>query len=226
MRGRIFSDCSMFTRFREQDVPVSAVSHANGFAPGFDITAALTAVCEDMSVRIRELEHVKMEQVALSYSQARRGTPHGMLAKLTPLRFEGGALTTFRGGQLMTIQRLVSAGIEQRYILSVYLPRFFDLPFHEKLNTLIHELYHISPRFDGDIRRFPGRCFAHSESHRSYDEIVQMLLDGYLRRRSPRLPLLRFLHHDFVTLRRTHVEIVGSRIPIPKLIPIRESRVA
>lgn len=200
--------------------------HANGFASGFDITAALTAVCEDMAARVPELGHVRMEHVALSFSQARRGTPHGMLAKLTPLRFEGGALTSFRNGELVTIQRLLLGRVEQKYILSVYLPRFFDLPFHEKLNTVIHELYHISPRFDGDIRRFPGRCFAHSGSHRTYDEIVQMLLDGYLRKRSPRSQLLRFLQHDFVTLRRTHGEIVGSRIPIPKLIPVRESRVA
>jgi hypothetical protein len=202
------------------------VSHANGFATGFDITAALTAVCEDIASRIPELSHIGMEHVALSFSQARRGTAHGMLAKLTPLRFEGGALTSFRNGQLVTVQRLLLRRVEQKYILSVYLPRFFDLPFHEKLNTVVHELYHISPRFDGDIRRFPGRCFAHSDSHRTYDQIVQMLLDGYLRKRSPRSQLLKFLHHDFSTLRRTHGEIVGSRIPIPKLIPVRESRVA
>jgi hypothetical protein len=179
-----------------------------------------------MAARVPELGHVRMEHVALSFSQARRGTPHGMLAKLTPLRFENGALTSFRNGELVTIQRLLLGRVEQKYILSVYLPRFFDLPFHEKLNTVIHELYHISPRFDGDIRRFPGRCFAHSGSHRIYDEIVQMLLDGYLRKRSPRSQLLRFLQHDFVTLRRSHGEIVGSRIPIPKLISVRESRVA
>lgn len=202
------------------------MSHANGFAPRFDITAALTAVCEDMAVRIPDLRHVRMNQVALSYCQTRRGTSHGMLAKLTPLRFQEGALTAFRGGQLWTIQRLVDRGVEQLYILSVYLPRFFDLPFIEKLNTLVHELYHISPRFDGDIRRFPGRCFAHSSSHDTYDEIVQMLLRGYLRSRSSRSRLLRFLQYDFVTLRRTYGEVVGSRIPIPKLIPVRESRVA
>jgi len=167
-----------------------------------------------------------MNRVALSFCQTRRGSLHGMLAKLTPLRFEGGESTTFRDGQAWTIQRLFSGSREQWYILSVYLPRFFDLPFEEKINTLIHELYHISPRFDGDIRRFSGRCFAHSANHRAYDEIVAMLCQGYLRRRSPRSRLLRFLHHDFSALRGAHGAIIGAQVPVPKLIPVRETRAA
>lgn len=204
------------------------MTHANGFAEtsGFDITSALSSVCEDLVSRVSDLQHIEMSRVALSFCQTRRGTAHGMLAKLTPLRFQAGQLTTFRDGQFWTIQRLLSQGVEQRYILSVYLPRFFDLPFEQKLNTLIHELYHISPRFDGDIRRFTGRCFAHSSSHRAYDEIVEMLLRGYLRVRSRRSRLLSFLHHDFSSLRQKHGQIRGNRIPIPRLIPVLESRVA
>ena len=202
--------------------------HANGFASpsGFDVITALTAVCVDLVARIPELHHIEMSRVALSFCQTRRGSTHGMLAKLTPLRFEGGELTTSRDGQQWTIQRLFSGSVEQWYILSVYLPRFFDLPFEEKLNTLIHELYHISPQFNGDLRRFSGRCYAHSPSHQAYDEIVAQLCLGYLRRRSPRSRLLQFLHHDFATLRNTHGSIIGAQVPIPKLIPFRETRAA
>ena len=202
--------------------------HANGFASpsGFDITAALTAVCADLTCRVPELRHIQMSKVALSFCQTRRGSPHGMLAKLTPLRFAGGQLTTDREGHSWTIQRLFSGSQEQLYILSVYLPRFFDLPFEEKLNTLVHELYHISPLFNGDIRRFSGRCYAHSANHRVYDEIVALLCQGYLRQRSPRSRLLRFLHDDFTALRESHGAIIGAQVPIPKLIPARESRAA
>lgn len=201
---------------------------ANGFATlsGFDITAALTAVCVDLAAKVPDLRHIQMDRVALSFCQTRRGSTHGMLAKLTPLRFEGGVLTTTRDGQTWTIQRLYSGAREQWYILSVYLPRFFDLPFEEKINTLVHELYHISPRFDGDIRRFGGRCYAHSASSRAYDEIVEMFCHAYLRRRSPRSPLLKFLHHNFAELRSQHGAIIGAQVPIPKLIPWRETRAA
>ncbi len=201
---------------------------ANGFATlhGFDITSALAAVCDDLAAKVPDLRHVQMDRVALSFCQTRRGSTHGMLAKLTPLRFEGGELTTVRDGQSWTIQRLFSGTREQWYILSVYLPRFFDLPFEEKLNTLVHELYHISPRCDGDIRRFGGRCFAHSASHRAFDEIVAMLCQGYLRRRSPRSPLLKFLHHDLAALRTAHGAVIGAQVPIPKLIPWHDTRAA
>ena len=201
---------------------------ANGFTSpaGFDITAALTAVCVDLAARVPELRHVQMDRVALSFCQTRRGSTHGMLAKLTPLRFEGGELTIERDGQSWTIQRLFSGQREQWYILSVYLPRFFDLPFEEKLNTLVHELYHISPQFNGDLRRFSGRCYAHSSRSLAYDEIVAVLCRGYLRKRSPRSRLLRFLHDDFAALRVTHGAIIGAQVPIPKLIPVRQTRAA
>lgn len=203
--------------------------HANGLAittPGIDVISALRTVCEDLTVRVPGFGHVQMERVALSFSQARRDSRHGMLAKLTPLRFEGGELTTFRNGQSWTIQRLYCGACEQWYILSVYLPRFFDLPFEEKLNTLVHELYHISPQFNGDIRRFTGRCYAHSSDHRAYDETVEQLTRQYLRRRSPRSKLLQFLHHDFATLRQAHGSVYGAQVPIPKLIPVPGTRAA
>ena len=213
---------------RDKDVPGRIVPDANGFATttGFDVIAALRAVCDDLIVRVPDLSHIRMERVALSFSQARRGSRHGMLAKLTPLRFEGGELTTFRSGQPWTIQRLYCGACEQWYILSVYLPRFFDLPFEEKLNTLVHELYHISPEFNGDIRRFAGRCYAHSSDYRAFDDAVAQLTRRYLRRRSPRAKLLQFLHHDFAALRQAHGSIYGAQVPIPKLIPLPGSRAA
>lgn len=213
---------------RDKDVPGRIVPDANGFATttGFDVIAALRAVCDDLIVRVPDLSHIRMERVALSFSQARRGSRHGMLAKLTPLRFEGGELTTFRSGQPWTIQRLYCGACEQWYILSVYLPRFFDLPFDEKLNTLVHELYHISPEFNGDIRRFAGRCYAHSSDYRAFDDAVAQLTRRYLRRRSPRAKLLQFLHHDFAALRQAHGSIYGAQVPIPKLIPLPGSRAA
>ncbi len=208
--------------------PRCPVPRANGFAPptAFDVTTALRAVCVDMTQKIADLRHIEMERVAISYCQTRRGSLHGTLAKLTPLRFEQGSLTTVRDGRPWTIQRLHVGRQEMRYILSVYLPRFFDLPFEEKLNTLIHELYHIGPQFDGDLRRFEGRCYAHSSSHQAYDEIIAMLVQDYLRKRSPRSRLLAFLQHDFTALKQTHQTIIGTRIPIPKLLPLPDQRAA
>ena len=37
------------------------------------------------------------------------------------------------------------------YLLSFYLPRFLKLPWREKLATVIHELWHVNPQFNGDL---------------------------------------------------------------------------
>ena len=76
------------------------------------------------------------------------------------------------------IQRVFAAdGREMLYILNFYLPRFLDLPLAEKLDTVVHELWHVGPKFDGDLRRFGGRCFAHSGSQRNFDAHVAALTE-------------------------------------------------
>ena len=77
-----------------------------------------------------------------------------MFATLTPLRFAGGRMHTFRRKRRWRIQRLYDPdGREMLYILTFYLPRFLDLPLREKLTTVLHELWHVGPEFDGDVRR-------------------------------------------------------------------------
>ena len=59
------------------------------------------------------------------------------------------------------------------YLLSFYLPRFCDQPCPEKLATIVHELWHIGPRFDGDLRRLAGRCYAHGHSEAVFHREMQ-----------------------------------------------------
>ena len=51
-----------------------------------------------------------------------------------------------------------------------------ETPFEEKLTTVFHELYHISPMFDGDIRRLEGRYHVHSHSQYNCIPINQYLI--------------------------------------------------
>ena len=124
---------------------------------GFNFTRHMRGLCADMVQRLPALHHVQMDQVLVCFAQARKRQSFGMYASLTPLRFHDGALTTHRRGQLFMLQRLFDPhGRELLYILTFYLPRFMDLPFHDKLITVLHELWHISPQFNGDLRRHPG----------------------------------------------------------------------
>jgi predicted metallopeptidase len=187
---------------------------------GFDFTAHVRRLCEDMTARVTALKHVDMSRVAVSFSQTRSAVQHGMYAALTPLRFAGGAREGNRRGRRWAMQQVRSAdGREMLYLLSFYLPRFLDLPFREKLTTVVHELWHISPDFNGDLRRFAGRCFAHGSSQKRYDARVEQLVDRWLAAEPPE-SVYAFLRHDHRELQLRHGRVIGTRFPAPKLIPL------
>jgi len=191
-------------------------------SPPFDFTLAMRQLCEDITRRVDDFQHVRMEQVAVTFAQARRRVSYGLQAKLTPLRFEGGELVTRRRGRMWTIQRWYAGELEMLYILTFYLPRFLEQSFREKLVTVMHELYHISPAFDGDIRRLPGHYHVHSRSQKEYDRQMDDLVDRYLASAPPEA-LYRFLRTGFRELAAHHGSVVGIRVPIPKLLPLSKS---
>ncbi|HLA84927.1 MAG TPA: hypothetical protein VJL29_09040 [Thermoguttaceae bacterium] len=189
----------------------------------FDFTQHMRRVCEDMAARLPELRHVDLSRVAVSFSQTRNKTLHGLYASLTPLRFAGGTTQTVRRGRRWTIERLQGpTGREMLYILTFYLPRFFQLGFDEKLATILHELWHISPDFNGDVRRYLGRCYAHSRSG-SHERQAKLLARKWLADRPPEAQY-DFLKLDFRQLEERYGQIVGLRVLAPKLLPVVERR--
>jgi predicted metallopeptidase len=191
----------------------------------FDFSLAMQRLCADIVARLDVFSHVRMDRVAVTFAQARRRVQHGLQAKLTPMRFENGQLTTQRHGRIWTVERLFDGNREMLYILTFYLPRFLDHSFREKMITVIHELYHISPRFDGDIRRMGGRYHAHSHSQRDYDRCMEQLVDEYLDDHPP-AELYSFLHKKFRSLWSLHGGVVGLQVPIPKLIAVVDAKSA
>lgn len=187
---------------------------------GFDFTRHVRAVCEDMVARVSELAHIDMSRVAISLSQARKAGAHGVHASLTPMRFQGGERAGKRRGRYYKTQVLLNGeGQEMLYILSFCLPRFMDVEFSEKLVTIVHELWHVSPEFDGDLRRHAGRCYVHTGSKRNYDRDMKRLADAWLSAGPPR-PVYQFLLYRFSQLQEIYGRIHGVRYSRPKLIPI------
>lgn len=173
-----------------------------------------------MVQRLPELNHIDVDRIAFSFGQARKHTRHGLYASLTPMRFEGGATTMMRGGEPFTVQRLYGrSGVELLYILTFYLPRFMDVDLNEKLVTILHELWHIGPEFDGDLRRHPGRCYVHTHSQKEYDARMQVLANRWLQLEPPHEDF-EFLRHSFKDLHCRHGRVYGTRVPHPKLIRV------
>jgi hypothetical protein len=186
---------------------------------GFDFTAAMRQVCVDMTRRLPDLAHIDMPQVAIGVCQTRNGAMHGVFATLTPLRFEGGRADKTVRGRRHRIQPLIDAGGQEfLYLLNFYLPRFMNLPLEEKLSTITHELWHIGPHFDGDLRRHAGRCYAHGHSQRKYDAQMDRLTQQWLALDPPHT-LYEFLELTFDELKAEHHAVRGDRWPLPKILP-------
>jgi hypothetical protein len=135
------------------------------------------------------------------------------------MRFRDGETVQKRRGRDYQIQRYFVAGVEMLYLVGFCLPRFQNLSFDEKFVTIFHELYHIAPAFDGDIRRHGGRCCVHTRSKKGYDEHMKGLAREYLSNGAdPRLH--EFLRLDFSELERRHQRVVGHAVPSPRLIPV------
>jgi hypothetical protein len=185
----------------------------------FDFCGSIRALCADIVARCEPLWHVDVERLLFAVTQARNGRAHGLQARVTPLRFADGRLTRQRRGVTYQVQRYFLGSHEYLYLVTFCLPRFLDQDFDNKLITLFHELYHISPAFDGDLRRHKGRYAIHSHSQRAYDEQMADLTRRYLDAK-PDPALHAFLRLDFGQLLQRHGSVVGVVVPHPKVIPV------
>jgi predicted metallopeptidase len=185
----------------------------------FDFTAAMHALCADVVRRSPPFAHIDLSRVVFSVIRARNVRGHGLQARVTPLRFRGGALATLHRGAAYQVQRVVVDGREILYLVTFCLPRFLNRHFRDKLVTVFHELYHISPAFDGDLRRHPGRCAAHTGSQKKYDAHMDRLVGAYLKAGAD--PARHaFLRLSFAQLCRRHGAVVGLHLPRPKLVRV------
>ncbi len=192
-------------------------------AEGFDFCGHVKRLCADIVSRCGELSHIDPERLLFAVTQARNGHVHGLQARVTPLRFPGGKLTYWRRGYVYQVQRFLHEQTEFLYLVTFCLPRFLNQDFDSKLVTLFHELFHISPAFDGDLRRHKGRYALHTHSQRQYDEQMSVLARAYLAAK-PDVELLEFLRLDFSQLQQRHGSVLGIMVPRPKIIPVAVRR--
>jgi predicted metallopeptidase len=185
----------------------------------FDFCGHIRQLAEDVVARCEVFRHIDVSRLLFTMAQARSRRLHGLQARVTPLRFRGGELTRRRWGTTYRVQRFFVGGREMLYVVAFCLPRFLDQDFDDKLITLFHELYHIGPAFDGDLRRHDGRYCIHSHSKRNYDQHMADLARAYLADGAQK-HLSAFLRLNFGQLHQRHGSIVGVLVPRPKLIPL------
>jgi hypothetical protein len=190
-------------------------------APGlpFDFCGRMERLCADVISRCPSLYHVDMSRLQLAVTPARNTRRHGLQARVTPLRLRDGRLSRRRRGVIFQIQRYFVDGREILYLVTFCLPRFLDLTFDEKFVTIFHELFHIGPSFNGDLRRHHGRYSIHSHSQKDYDQQMSALAREYLAS-NPNPNFHAFLRLNFSQIIQRHGGVMGVCVPRPKLIPL------
>jgi predicted metallopeptidase len=186
----------------------------------FHFSENLRLLCTDIAARYAPLAHIDVARMIFGFTQARHGRGHGLQARVTPLRFHGGErCRTFRGIAYQ-VQQFFHNRKEILYVVTFCLPRFLNRTFDDKFVTIFHELFHISPAFDGDLRRHGGRYSVHSASRKRYDVEMMAMAREYLQGGAdPKLHA--FLRLSFAQLCHRHGRVVGHVVPRPKLVPLR-----
>ena len=188
--------------------------------PDFDYTEALARVAADIAEKVPTFAHLRLGEMLFTVTSARNASEYGLQARLTPMRFEAGGEMKLHRGRHYRVQRYTFGGVELLYLVTFCVPRFLEQSFREKLVTVFHELYHVSPTFDGDLRRHAGRCHVHTHSQKQYDAEMGRMVDGYLAT-GPDPELLAFLRLSPAGLAAAYGRVTGAAVPRPKMLPVR-----
>jgi hypothetical protein len=200
-------------------------------------TERIALLMQDVVTRVPKLSFINLADV-LVFARSGRSTAEGAFATchcLTLPPSEPGyyfwrdrtthALTR-RSEWFVTKSPVVSIGTRDiKYMLSFALPRFCDQsldrsrkerlypgadPWIAKLDTIVHELYHIDPELTG-IRRIEkedGTYSANCHGQRFFEQVAEMV-HTYLNSH-PDLSAYDFLLEDFASLDARHGGVVGT----------------
>jgi len=200
-------------------------------------TERLTLLMQDIVAKVPTLSFINMADV-LVFGRSGRSNAEGAFATchcLTLPASEPGYYfwrdrtshqITRRSEWFVTKSPVVTLGPRQiKYMISFSLPRFCDQsldrsrkerfypgadPWMAKLDTVIHELYHIDPDLSG-IRRIEnedGTYSANCHGQRFFEQVSEMV-HTYLRN-GPSPQALEFLREDFGALEQQHDGVVGT----------------
>ena len=200
-------------------------------------TERLMLLMQDVVSRVPTLSFIDMADV-LVFARAGRSNAEGAFAtchclSLPPSdpgyyfwRDRTTHSLTRRSEWFVTKSPTVTLGTRQvKYMLSFALPRFCDqsldksrkerfypgaAPWIAKLDTVVHELYHIDPERNGirRIEREDGTYSANCHGHRFFEQVSEMV-HTYLNA-NPDPGVYDFLREDFDALAARHNGLVGT----------------
>jgi predicted metallopeptidase len=137
-----------------------------------NVTLAVKRLVRDLAARLPELGHVKASRLLVVAGEARRNSR----ATIRPAHF--GATRRRAAGGAGPVKPLVRVkGRKILYVITLRPLWFVASTPEQRLTTIVHELYHVSARFDGTLHR--GRRHSHLPLAR-YNQRIRRLVRRYL----------------------------------------------
>ena len=190
--------------------------------PGLNLSDTLTLIIHEIIKQTEEFRLFDINKILVCCSSNRAGGRGGIYGKLVPLRFENGSGIIKHRGIYYTIPKVFLNNTEILYIIYFYMPKFFDLSAEGKIDVIFHELYHINPGFNGDIRRMGNFKKAHGHSKKNFDEQYKEFSDEfykYIRN----TPFHDFLEMNSNDLKKTFSKVTWRRIKTPRPVPLNRN---
>ncbi len=187
--------------------------------PEINLSEVLQHLIHYISLKNPSFSHIDARCITVCISSGRNGRG-GICGKLVPLRFQDGHRVIRHRNTLYRMPDVSRNGVPQLYIIYFYMPRFFDRDARDKLRIIFHELYHISPSFNGDIRRMAEKKSAHGHSREAFDRHFQAECELYYRHIQDS-PYMRFLSLDSQGLHSTFKKVRSVRMKHPKPVLVR-----
>jgi len=149
-----------------------------------NVTLAVKRLVRDAAARLPELGHVDASHLLVVAGEARRASR----ATIRPV-----GVPRDRGDR----PRIRVRGRDILYVITLRPLWFLDSTPEDRIATVLHELWHVSTRFDGRLHR--GRRHDALPAG-AFERRVRRLRDRYLAEAPPEL-LLPFAHHGLVRAR-------------------------
>jgi predicted metallopeptidase len=188
-----------------------------------NLTDTLSLITHEMIIRTPEFRGYDINRMLICCASNRSDSRGGIYGKLVPLKFEGGSDIINFHGRTYTIPKIIHNNIEIRYLIYYYHPKFFDISAREKVNVMFHELYHISPDFNGDIRRMGKFKKAHGHSKKSIEEKYLVYAEEFYRY-VKETPYHAFLEMSSRDLQNSFKKIKCRRMKTIKPVPVEAAQ--
>ncbi|MBN1499943.1 MAG: hypothetical protein JW982_07305 [Spirochaetes bacterium] len=146
-----------------------------------DLTQLLKEIIYIIIRRYETFSHIDIDNLLITLATNRKNTRRSLtFGKCVPLKFENGSRTKIIQNRKFAIPTVKIKNNVILYMIVFYKPHFFDLPLEYKIKVIFHELYHICPEFNGDIRRFGIRKAAHGASRKKYDTYFEEEMNDFI----------------------------------------------